>query len=85
LNVVDFKMDFTGKTEIFIGEKNITDQLSKFKLPSDACPSGTMVSKVCHKIPKDIVDGLRLTDCGSTWMEFRLKYSRCVQKNRKQR
>lgn len=85
INVIDLKIDSDGRTEIFIGEKNITDQAALFKLPKDVCPTGILVSKICHKIPKDMETGLRLTDCGSTWMEFRLRYTRCVPRTRRQR
>nr|APR74286.1 polyprotein [Nienokoue virus] len=76
--VVDVNMSLDGTVQLFMGGKNVTDHRRVFKLPTDICPNGVLVEKQCPKVASDMDKNLDAIDCGSTWIEFTLRYYRCV-------
>nr|YP_009344962.1 polyprotein [Palm Creek virus]AGG76014.1 polyprotein [Palm Creek virus] len=83
--VIDMRVTYDGQVQIYRDGENMTDRVALFKLPTDGCSVGLPVSKMCHKVDKNMKEGLADTDCGSTWAEFRLRYQRCQVKTRAKR
>ncbi|YP_006491219.1 truncated polyprotein [Kamiti River virus] len=54
-----------------------------YKLPSDACPGGTVIEKHCPLVIR--MSDLENIDCGSSVEGFHLRYHRCVPQVRRRR
>nr|CCC55432.1 viral polyprotein [Culex theileri flavivirus RP-2011] len=82
--IIDMQVSTAKGIQIFEGKVNRTEHLHLFKLPADGCWNGILVSKKCPRVD-NLSKDLESVDCGSTWIEFTLRYHRCLPKKRVKR
>nr|YP_009259262.1 protein pr [Parramatta River virus] len=72
-----------ARIELWSDRKNFTAHAHLVKVPTDVCNDGVFVTKHCPKVEK--LSDLGEIDCGSSWSEFTLTYTRCVTLERASR
>nr|UUV42159.1 MAG: polyprotein [Hanko virus] len=73
---IELALDENGDVEMWADNQNITNYAHLIKVPADVCIVGMVVTKHCPKVEK--MTDLSDIDCGSTWVEFMLTYTRCM-------
>nr|YP_009268618.1 protein pr [Hanko virus] len=73
---IELALDENGDVEMWADNQNITNYAHLTKVPADVCIVGMVVTKHCPKVEK--MTDLSDIDCGSTWVEFILTYTRCM-------